>query len=80
MEFLAQASPPDAESFPFMLIGNKIDLCSNQQMEVAEDEAAEWCKTHGAVAHAYVSAKDAINVDAAFHLSASRALAHAASH
>ncbi|KAI6218149.1 hypothetical protein M3Y99_01729600 [Aphelenchoides fujianensis] len=41
-EFLVQASPRDPENFPFVLLGNKIDLESKRA--VSERRAQSWCQ------------------------------------
>ena len=41
-EFLVQASPRDPESFPFVLLGNKIDLESKRAVSTRRAEA--WCQ------------------------------------
>merc|ERR1712230_223824 len=41
-EFLIQASPRDPESFPFVVLGNKVDLKDSRM--VAVKEANQYCK------------------------------------
>jgi len=63
-EFLVHAAPRNAETFPFVIMGNKSDLSSRRQ--VSSKKALEWCASHG-FKHFEVSAKDASNVEKAFH-------------
>ena len=74
-EFLVQASPPDEESFPFVLLGNKCD--KEAERRVQKSKATAWCKSSGSKEMPYleVSAKDAIRVEAAFIEAAKMALA-----
>lgn len=47
-EFLIQAGPPDAENFPFVVLGNKIDVEESKRMvsEGREGSAARiWRST-----------------------------------
>lgn len=62
-EFLHYADVPDAEHFPFVVLGNKIDIANRR---VAKDEADTWCATQN-IPFFETSAKDATNVDMAFH-------------
>lgn len=81
-EFLIHAGPDDPEKFPFLVLGNKVDLCRAQspgtqprrKPEVSEDEAKEWCKKHGNIPHLLVSAKEGTNLDEAFTLLADIAI------
>ena len=41
-EFLIQAAPRDPENFPFVCLGNKIDL-ENQRV-VSQKRATAWCQ------------------------------------
>ncbi|KAF3037236.1 hypothetical protein E8E12_005832 [Didymella heteroderae] len=66
-EFLVQASPMDPESFPFVVIGNKIDISSKRAMT--------FCQSKGGIPYFETSAKDAINVEQAFEVIARQALA-----
>eukprot|EP01118_Nematostelium_gracile_P017615 TRINITY_DN758_c0_g1_i3.p2 TRINITY_DN758_c0_g1~~TRINITY_DN758_c0_g1_i3.p2 ORF type:complete len:203 (-),score=57.26 TRINITY_DN758_c0_g1_i3:114-722(-) len=71
-EFLNQAAPRNPESFPFVLIGNKIDL---ENRTVSAKRAAAWCQTNGNIPCFETSAKESINVDQAFQTIAKNALA-----
>jgi len=63
-EFLVQTSAREANDFPFMLLGNKMDLASNRQVSVKK--AKTWCEENNDIPYFEVSAKDGINVDEAF--------------
>ena len=63
-EFLIQASPRDPENFPFVLIGNKCDM--EPKRKVTKSKASNWCKAKNQIPYHETSAKDAVNVEAAF--------------
>lgn len=79
-EFLIQASPRDAEHFPFLLIGNKVDIASTgengtgQGREVSEKRAQAWANTKGNMPYFECSAKENTNVEQAFETVARAAL------
>ncbi|KAI3382295.1 hypothetical protein SNEBB_011389 [Seison nebaliae] len=62
-EFLVQANPREPEKFPFVLIGNKLDL---DNRSVAPRKAHEWCRSKNSVPYFETSAKETTNVDQAF--------------
>eukprot|EP01156_Anaeramoeba_ignava_P020037 Anaeramoba_ignava/c11951_g1_i1.p1 GENE.c11951_g1_i1~~c11951_g1_i1.p1 ORF type:complete len:225 (+),score=74.60 c11951_g1_i1:45-677(+) len=70
-EFLIQASPPDPDKFPFVVIGNKIDLDSRT---VSPKRAEAWCQSKGGLEYFETSAKEATNVEQAFQTIARNAL------
>eukprot|EP01117_Protostelium_nocturnum_P003889 TRINITY_DN15150_c0_g1_i1.p1 TRINITY_DN15150_c0_g1~~TRINITY_DN15150_c0_g1_i1.p1 ORF type:complete len:207 (+),score=61.31 TRINITY_DN15150_c0_g1_i1:120-740(+) len=70
-EFLSQAAPTNPDTFPFVLIGNKIDL---ENRAVTEKRARAWCAANGNIPYFETSAKDATNVDQAFLTIAKNAL------
>jgi len=78
-EFLIQASPRNQEEFPFLLIGNKIDLTGNEDnqtpREVSENRAKTWANSQGCMPYFECSAKENTNVEAAFEAIARAALA-----
>ncbi|KAK4722307.1 hypothetical protein R3W88_012540 [Solanum pinnatisectum] len=74
-EFLKQANPPDPKTFPFILLGNKIDIDGGNSRVVSEKKAKEWCTSKG-IPYFETSAKEDINVDAAFLSIAKTALAN----
>mmetsp|Transcript_38173 Transcript_38173/g.65940 ORF Transcript_38173/g.65940 Transcript_38173/m.65940 type:complete len:208 (+) Transcript_38173:102-725(+) len=73
-EFLSQASPSDPDSFPFVVVGNKVDKESERRVQKSRAQA--WCKAQGTNPLAYfeTSAKDALQVDATFQEAAQLAL------
>ncbi|EIE86939.1 hypothetical protein G6F57_006992 [Rhizopus arrhizus] len=72
-EFLVQASPRDPDRFPFVLLGNKIDVEESKRM-VSQKRAMAWCQSKGNVPYFETSAKEAINVEQAFQTIAKNAL------
>jgi len=66
-EFLNQIAIPDPENFPFIVIGNKIDL--EETRTVSHKMAAAWCKEKN-IPYFETSAKDATGVEVAFHMAA----------
>ncbi|KAH9424298.1 RAS oncogene family member Rab7 [Dermatophagoides pteronyssinus] len=71
-EFLIQASPRDPENFPFVVIGNKVDL---DNRAVSSKRAQGWCQSKNNIPYFETSAKEAINVDQAFLTVAKNGLA-----
>ncbi|ELU08963.1 hypothetical protein CAPTEDRAFT_127231 [Capitella teleta] len=69
-EFLYNADVQEADLFPFVVLGNKVDIA---EQEVAEEEAIAWCAANH-VPYYQTSAKDAINVDTAFHAAVERVI------
>lgn len=73
-EFLKQASPSNPSSFPFILLGNKVDVDGGNSRVVAEKKAKEWCASRGNIPYFETSAKEDVNVDVAFQYVAKLAL------
>ncbi|PIN22112.1 Ras-related GTPase [Handroanthus impetiginosus] len=73
-EFLIQASPSDPENFPFVVIGNKIDVDGGNSRVVSEKKARAWCASKGNIPYFETSAKEGINVEEAFQVIAKNAL------
>ena len=73
-EFLVQASPPDIENFPFVVLGNKIDRENDRR--VHKSKAQTWCNSKASSPLRYfeTSAKEAVQVEAAFQEAAQLAL------
>jgi len=71
-EFLVQAAPRDPEKFPFVVLGNKIDL--DHQRVVSQKRAQTWCASKANIPYFETSAKEAIHVDQAFQTVAKLAL------
>ncbi|KLJ10065.1 Ras-like protein Rab7 [Blastomyces silverae] len=72
-EFLIQASPRDPESFPFVVLGNKIDVEESKRM-ISSKRATTYCQSKGNIPYFETSAKEAINVEQAFEEIAKSAL------
>ncbi|KAK5260485.1 hypothetical protein LTR40_004082 [Exophiala xenobiotica] len=73
-EFLIQASPRDPESFPFVVLGNKIDMGEERRM-ISQKRAMAYCQSRGQMPYFETSAKESINVEQAFEVIARNALA-----
>ncbi|KAG5559337.1 hypothetical protein RHGRI_009022 [Rhododendron griersonianum] len=69
-----QASPSDPENFPFIVLGNKIDVDGGNSRVVSEKKARAWCASKGNIPYFETSAKEGFNVEAAFQCIASNAL------
>jgi len=70
-EFLIQAGPRDPDNFPFVVLGNKVDL---ESRVVSSKRALAWCTAKGEIPYFETSAKEAINVEQAFQVIARNAL------
>ncbi|PLW32075.1 hypothetical protein PCANC_24580 [Puccinia coronata f. sp. avenae] len=64
-EFLIQASPRDPDNFPFVVLGNKIDVEENKR-QVSQKRAMSWCQSKGNIPYFETSAKESINVEQSF--------------
>ncbi|GAA98960.1 uncharacterized protein L969DRAFT_104414 [Mixia osmundae IAM 14324] len=73
-EFLIQASPRDPDHFPFIVLGNKIDMEDSKRV-VSQKKAMTWCQAKGGIPYFETSAKEAINVEQAFQAACKGALA-----
>ncbi|KAI9021209.1 vacuolar biogenesis protein [Hyaloraphidium curvatum] len=73
-EFLTQAGPRDPDNFPFVVLGNKIDMEEGRR-QVSTKRAMTWCQAKGNIPYFETSAKEAINVEQAFQQIAKMALA-----
>jgi len=73
-EFIHHANVKDPDNFPFICIGNKVD--KEFERKVPKSKAIAWCKSKSskAIPHFETSAKDAINIEAAFYEAARMAL------
>ena len=69
---MPQASPRDPDNFPFVVLGNKIDL---DNRAVSTKRAQQWCHSKNDIPYFETSAKEAINVEQAFQTIAKNALA-----
>ena len=70
-EFLYYADIQEGGAFPFVLIGNKVDV---DKRIVSEVDARSWCATNGNMPYFETSAKDSVNVDRAFKAAVQRLL------
>ena len=75
-EFLIQASPNDPDNFPFVVLGNKVDVDEGASRVVSEKKAKSWCtsKGNGDIPYFETSAKEDVNVEEAFACIARNAL------
>ncbi|GFS44438.1 RAB GTPase homolog G3D [Actinidia rufa] len=73
-EFLIRASPSEPENFPFVVVGNKIDVDGSNSRVVSEKKARAWCASKGNIPYFETYAKEGSNVDAAFQCIAKNAL------
>ncbi|XP_052117677.1 ras-related protein Rab7-like [Arachis duranensis] len=46
-EFIKQADLNDHKAFPFVLLGNKVDVDGGNSRKVTEKKAREWCASRG---------------------------------
>lgn len=52
-----QASPSDPDTFPFVVLGNKVDVEGGKARQVSEKKARQWCGAKGGIPHFDTSAK-----------------------
>ncbi|XP_072040038.1 ras-related protein Rab-9A-like [Amphiura filiformis] len=64
-EFLYYADVTDPDNFPFVVLGNKVDV-DDDARQVSDEDAKEWCLANGAVPYYETSAKTAVRVNEAF--------------
>lgn len=62
--FIEHAAPQDPNSFPFVLIGNKLD--KDNERKILTSRAEQWCKQNNDMPFYETSAKDNVSVDEAF--------------
>ncbi|GMG19613.1 unnamed protein product [Ambrosiozyma monospora] len=72
-EFLIQANIKDPDNFPFVVIGNKIDVKENKRL-ISSKKAQSLCNSLGNLPYFETSAKEAVNVEQAFDVVARNAL------
>ena len=63
-DFLSSLNPPDADTYPFILVGNKNDI--KDSIQVNNDEIEAYCKEHNNMPYFSTSAKEDINLDETF--------------
>uniref|UniRef100_W5NLS8 small monomeric GTPase n=1 Tax=Lepisosteus oculatus TaxID=7918 RepID=W5NLS8_LEPOC len=71
-EFVFYSDVRDAERFPFVVLGNKVD---KEDRQVSEEEARAWCQENGGCPYFETSAKDDTNVGEAFEAAVRQVLA-----
>eukprot|EP01123_Difflugia_compressa_P004354 TRINITY_DN1574_c0_g1_i1.p1 TRINITY_DN1574_c0_g1~~TRINITY_DN1574_c0_g1_i1.p1 ORF type:complete len:205 (-),score=40.59 TRINITY_DN1574_c0_g1_i1:158-772(-) len=71
-DFIAQGNPENPDKFPFVVMGNKVDI--DHSRVVSKQKAQAYCDSKNIVAHFETSAKEAIQVDQAFQRAAKVAL------
>ncbi|KAK9130059.1 hypothetical protein Sjap_010546 [Stephania japonica] len=64
--FVDQANVKCPETFPYLLLGNKVDVDNGTHRQVSVKQAKDWCRSKGNVPYYETSAKDGLNVDNAF--------------
>ncbi|RDD45978.1 Ras-related protein Rab-9B [Trichoplax sp. H2] len=64
-EFIFYADVNDPETFPFVVLGNKVDI-QHEQRQIHRSEAEEWCYNNYQMPYLETSAKDSTNVEVAF--------------
>ena len=70
-EFLIQSSSQNPENFPFVVIGNKVDL---ENREISTNKAKTWCENRNDIPYFETSAKKGQNIEDAFRTIAIKAL------
>lgn len=72
-EFLIQANVKNPENFPFVIIGNKIDVDESKKV-ISDKKAQQFATNLGNLPLFQTSAKEAVNIDQAFDVIARNAL------
>ncbi|KAK3211812.1 hypothetical protein Dsin_016518 [Dipteronia sinensis] len=75
-EFLKQVYPGVPETFPFIVVGNKIEVDGGNSRVVSEKKAKEWCVSRGNIPYFETSAKEDYSIDEAFLCVAKTALVY----
>jgi Ras-related protein Rab-7A len=73
-DFLSQARLSKPESFPFVVMGNKVDVHRGSSRVISENKARDWCNSRGNIPYFETSAKEDYNVDEAFFCVAKTAM------
>ena len=68
-EFLYYADVKDPDNFPFVVLGNKVDVSDRK---VTPEEARRWCTDNNGVPYYETSAKQSTNVEQAFEAAIKR--------
>jgi Ras-related protein Rab-7A len=72
-EFLVQANIKNPENFPFVILGNKVDVDESKKV-VSNKKAQQFASNLGNLPLFQTSAKEAVNIDQAFDVIARNAL------
>ncbi|XP_014210943.1 ras-related protein Rab-9A [Copidosoma floridanum] len=64
-EFLNYADVREESAFPFIIVGNKVDVPESEKV-ISTEEAKAWCLKNGDLPLVETSAKNATNVETAF--------------
>lgn len=72
-EFLVQANIKNPENFPFVILGNKVDVDESKKV-VSNKKAQQYASNLGNLPLFQTSAKEAVNIDQAFDVIARNAL------
>ncbi|ODV62970.1 Rab family GTPase YPT7 [Ascoidea rubescens DSM 1968] len=72
-EFLIQANVKNPDNFPFVILGNKIDLEENKRA-ITTKKALSLCESLGNIPYFETSAKENVNIEVAFDIVARNAL------
>ena len=70
--FIDNATPSDLNTYPMVLMGNKLD--KEEDRQVTKDDAERWCKENNDVPYFETSAHASTNVEDAFMCMVKRAL------
>ena len=62
---LATLFPTPQADFPFVVLGNKVDVDAKRQA-VQQSAVKAWCESKGGIPHFLVSAKEGTNVETGF--------------
>jgi len=71
-EFILHAEVGDEPGFPFLVIGNRLDM--EHERQISREEMISWCQQHKVHQYVETSAKTAQNVETAFRLAATEVL------
>ncbi len=63
-DFLSSLNPPDPNTYPFILVGNKNDI--KDGVQVNKEEIDAYCADHNNMPYFSTSAKDDINLEETF--------------
>jgi Ras-related protein Rab-7A len=64
-EFLLQSYPRNPQTFPFVVMGNKADVCEDDVLMSMRKKATTWCGP--GIPYYETSAKENTNVEQAFY-------------